>query len=290
MRLGRTVLQPANIGLSSQFQWSQIIKTSSDLLHPVLIETSNLECRSNTRWCGRSYTVSASSANRENKKGRRGISKDVRKSMLENFVNKYREMNAGKFPTTSEAMKDVGGSYYIVRVILQELKHNFKMSSLDITDTSSQRSAPKKKDEISTNIGEVSQAPQWGKLTSPISKADTVDSSNKTFKSDQRPQSSILVEDDGGSKDMCTQSYCPTDEPKSSPHFDPGNNKHETVDQDKQEPDGSLSKAEPHESTEVSERELHKVTTEDSDHKTKSSVWQNLKSFANGILGTWKRS
>ncbi|KAL6504636.1 hypothetical protein OROHE_023394 [Orobanche hederae] len=253
MRLGRTVLQPANIGLSRQFQWSQIIKTSSDLLHPVLIETSNLEYRSNIRWCGRSYAVSASSANRETKKARRRVSKDVRKSMVENFVNKYREMNAGKFPTTSEAMKDVGGSYYVVRVILQELKYNFKMSSLDITDTSSQRSAPKK-DEISTNIGEVSQTTQWGKLISPISMAHIVDISNMSFKSDQRPQSSISVEDDGGSKDVGTQSYRPTDEPKSSLHFDPGNNKHETVDQHKQERDVSQSKAEPQESTEVSER------------------------------------
>ncbi|KAL6527385.1 hypothetical protein OROGR_016475 [Orobanche gracilis] len=284
MRLGRTVLQPANIGLSRQFQWSQIIKTSSDLLHPVSIETFNLEYRSNIRWCGRSYAASASSENRETKKARGRVSKDVRKSMVENYVNKYREMNAGKFPTASETKKDVGGSFYVVRVILQELKHNFKMSSLDITDTSSQRSDAKKKDEISTNIGEVSQARQWGKLTSPISKAHIVDSSNKSFKSDQWPQSSISVEDDGGSNDVDTQSYRPADEPKSSLHFDPGNNKHETVDRDKQEHDESQ------ESPEVSERELHKVTTEDSDHKTKSSVWQNLKSFANGILGIWKRS
>lgn len=43
-------------------------------------------------------------------------------------VCRYRAMNAGKFPTPSYAHKQVGGCYYIVRRILQELQYTAKMS------------------------------------------------------------------------------------------------------------------------------------------------------------------
>lgn len=39
-------------------------------------------------------------------------------------------MNAGKFPTVSVAHKHVGGSYYIVRELVQELKHKVKISPI----------------------------------------------------------------------------------------------------------------------------------------------------------------
>lgn len=38
-------------------------------------------------------------------------------------------MNGGKFPNISLAQKQVGGSYYTVRKIIQELQHKSKMSS-----------------------------------------------------------------------------------------------------------------------------------------------------------------
>ena len=41
-------------------------------------------------------------------------------------------MNAGKFPTASIAVKQVGGSYYTVRKIIQELQYKSKLSSSDI--------------------------------------------------------------------------------------------------------------------------------------------------------------
>lgn len=40
-------------------------------------------------------------------------------------------MNAGKFPTASFAVKQVGGSYYTVRKIIQELQYKSKLSSSD---------------------------------------------------------------------------------------------------------------------------------------------------------------
>ncbi|KAK9996801.1 hypothetical protein SO802_021487 [Lithocarpus litseifolius] len=59
------------------------------------------------------------------------LSKLERQAMVESFVNKYREMNAGKFPTASSAVKQVGGSYYTVRKIIQELQYKSKLSSSD---------------------------------------------------------------------------------------------------------------------------------------------------------------
>lgn len=38
-------------------------------------------------------------------------------------------MNAGKFPTVTAAQKEVGGSYYVVRKVLQELEYKSKICS-----------------------------------------------------------------------------------------------------------------------------------------------------------------
>lgn len=47
-------------------------------------------------------------------------------------MNRYRGENSGKFPTISHAMKEVGGSYYTVRKIMQELEYNYKLSSSNV--------------------------------------------------------------------------------------------------------------------------------------------------------------
>ncbi|KAK9115474.1 hypothetical protein Sjap_014421 [Stephania japonica] len=50
------------------------------------------------------------------------ISKDERRSLLQAFVLQYQASNAGKFPSTTAAKKQVGGCYYVVKRILQELQ------------------------------------------------------------------------------------------------------------------------------------------------------------------------
>ena len=42
---------------------------------------------------------------------------------------RHRAINAGKFPRISDAVKQVGGSYYVVRKIIQELEYKSKMNS-----------------------------------------------------------------------------------------------------------------------------------------------------------------
>ncbi|KAF3438419.1 hypothetical protein FNV43_RR21181 [Rhamnella rubrinervis] len=61
-------------------------------------------------------------------RGRR-VPKAQRKVMIEAFVNKYKTMYDGKLPSASDTQKEVGGSYYVVKNILQELKYKSKMSN-----------------------------------------------------------------------------------------------------------------------------------------------------------------
>ncbi|KAG7538415.1 hypothetical protein ISN44_As13g021900 [Arabidopsis suecica] len=50
------------------------------------------------------------------------LSRDDRRALVESFVNEYRATNAGRFPSLDATRKQVGGNYYIVRDIFQELK------------------------------------------------------------------------------------------------------------------------------------------------------------------------
>ncbi|XP_011074425.1 uncharacterized protein LOC105159162 isoform X2 [Sesamum indicum] len=215
----------------------------------------------------------------------------------------WKTMLTRKFPTASDAVKDVGGSYYVVRQILQELQYNSKVSPVDTKDASMEKSFMSK-DETPTKSVEASQTRGLGEV-SPISKMATAKSSSKSLKSKKSSQSSISVEESindetqlssaviDRSKDAETQSHRPIDEPKSSRHPDPEHKtKQEIIREDKLKFDGLQTKAEPQESTEseISRRELHKVPTEVAEPRSKTSVWQNLKSFANGIFSIWKRS
>lgn len=51
-------------------------------------------------------------------------------------------MNAGKFPTTSITKKQVGGCYYVVRGIIQELEYKAKMISSNNRDENLVKKVP----------------------------------------------------------------------------------------------------------------------------------------------------
>ncbi|CAA0819624.1 hydroxyproline-rich glycoprotein family protein [Striga hermonthica] len=289
MRSIRTCAQPTKIALYRQFQQSQLLRSTSDVQHPVSIETSNIEHGSNIQWFVRLYASSASSERLQTKNQRSKIPKYERKSMVENFVNRYRNMNAGKFPTAKEVIKDVGGGFYFVRSIIQELEYKSKMSPVAMDKKEASYKIATEKDKIFTNTQEISVSKDLGEgeIISPLSMVDTVDSSFESYKSDQKPQPSISLED-GESKDVGIQSPNPIDQPTTKLHLDPENGK--TVHEDEQKVDWSQSKTELQELQEVSEREAHKAPNEVGERKEQTSLWQNLKSFANGIFGIWKRS
>lgn len=55
------------------------------------------------------------------------VSKAERRAKLEAFVDSYRALNGGKFPNITHAQQEVGGSYYFIRQIIQELEYNHKV-------------------------------------------------------------------------------------------------------------------------------------------------------------------
>ncbi|RDY03235.1 hypothetical protein CR513_13206, partial [Mucuna pruriens] len=78
---------------------------------------------------GWSHAASVPSEAPDAQKGRNRVSRHKRRALVESFVNKYRAENAGKFPKISDTQKQVGGSYYVVREIIQELEYKSKMNS-----------------------------------------------------------------------------------------------------------------------------------------------------------------
>ncbi|CAL4886498.1 unnamed protein product [Urochloa decumbens] len=87
-----------------------------------------------TRSCYRSTRGKAHaaplSAQEPPPKGQKRITKQERKVRIVEIVDKFRASNDGKFPGVKAVRQQVGGSFYTVREILQELEYNHKKSPL----------------------------------------------------------------------------------------------------------------------------------------------------------------
>ncbi|XP_027922351.1 uncharacterized protein LOC114180260 isoform X2 [Vigna unguiculata] len=83
---------------------------------------------------GWSHAATVSSEAPDAQKGQKRLPRHERRAMVESFVNKYRAENAGKFPTISDAQKQVGGSFYVVRDIIQELEYKSRTNSSNIVN------------------------------------------------------------------------------------------------------------------------------------------------------------
>ncbi|PIN10040.1 hypothetical protein CDL12_17375 [Handroanthus impetiginosus] len=71
-------------------------------------------------WVGQTFALATSNGT-GGKKSRTRHSKEERKIMVESFINKYRKLNNGNFPSLSLTQKEVGGSFYTVREIFREI-------------------------------------------------------------------------------------------------------------------------------------------------------------------------
>ncbi|KAL1217564.1 hypothetical protein V5N11_004730 [Cardamine amara subsp. amara] len=87
-------------------------------------------------------------------KVRTRLSRDDRRALVESFVNDYRETNAGKFPTLQVIHKEVGGSYYVIRDIFQELKLKPKASVPIVAKALSEVSLPLPNDASSQTLND----------------------------------------------------------------------------------------------------------------------------------------
>lgn len=71
------------------------------------------------------------------------------------LINRYRISNDGKFPTVSHTIKEVGGGYYTVRQIIQEMLYNSKQSSTDAKYVSIGKSSTKENEIASNSKNEI---------------------------------------------------------------------------------------------------------------------------------------
>ncbi|PKA64141.1 hypothetical protein AXF42_Ash005153 [Apostasia shenzhenica] len=94
-------------------------------------DKTNAAFQSNIQRHWRSSSAAVSPDSFKQQRGQKKLSKEERRAMVEGFVEKYRASNAGKFPSVSCAQKQVGGSYYIIREIVQELEYNHKRAPLE---------------------------------------------------------------------------------------------------------------------------------------------------------------
>ncbi|XP_022849208.1 uncharacterized protein LOC111371447 [Olea europaea var. sylvestris] len=300
MRLVRSMFWSPNARLSRQFQ--------RHIANPrqVYIETSSNGHRSIIKWHGRLFSASVPSDKTEVKKSRKKVSKDERKAMVESFVNKHKAMNAGKFPSAFKAMKEAGGSYYVIRQILQELEYNSKMSSMATKDLSSVGNYRMKKNEMSTE--ELSSSSVNSQDAQKINKTPMEeDFINRGESSTDAAQVSgnvstldAHISEDGqiyneNSVENQNSNYFSTKPQrvvgKSDEilHIHPEKPedyaKREKGSEDTLQFDG----LKPNAQQQKSSRELYKEPIEDAEPEGKSSVWENLKSFANGFLGIWRK-
>ncbi|KAL6911741.1 hypothetical protein ACP4OV_000546 [Aristida adscensionis] len=65
-------------------------------------------------------------------KGPKRLSKQERRVRIEEFVEKYKLSNEGRFPTITTVRQHVGGSHYTIREIIQELEYNQTKLPLDV--------------------------------------------------------------------------------------------------------------------------------------------------------------
>ncbi|CAA7032354.1 unnamed protein product [Microthlaspi erraticum] len=88
------------------------------------------------------------------------LSRDDRRAAVESFIAEYRAANAGKYPTLRVIHKEVGGGYYVVRDIFQELKLNPKASLPIVAKALSEVSASVPNDASSQTLDDADTGSQ----------------------------------------------------------------------------------------------------------------------------------
>ncbi|KAL4186048.1 hypothetical protein AMTRI_Chr09g12290 [Amborella trichopoda] len=266
--------------------------------------------RGPTRWRGRSFAASVPSDSPKHQKGQK-VSKAERRTMLESFVQQYRASNAGKFPTASFAKKNVGGSYYTIRRILQELeyeskkphviseKENFLENAQRVIENNSEA---KEEILISTHFEEVIRPtcmPSDRSLREEHDSASEVlpsyyEEKRVSGKRDTSERRELSEVSRGGStsQDFSSHQYgqtevCSAPNVVEPPQAD-GEEKTAASDYNKDDDLGSLE-SKLSNKTESPRRNIpKKMDHREESVSNKSTVWGSLKSLAEGIINYWK--
>ncbi|XP_074368892.1 uncharacterized protein LOC141708940 [Apium graveolens] len=261
-------------------------------------EISNL-ARGSKAWCRARSSYAASVPCDAPKVKRTGKRMPIgeRRVMVESFVNRYRGDNLGKFPTVSRAMQEVGGSYYVVKKIMQELEYNSKLPSSNARKEVSSETEVRDSHSSSglKSNAEKAQKEEFNQcIRQPL-----VDVSCAKKSEDAEEETHFESVSNVDSSESQNEELQPSNE-NSIPNI-PDNSKEETTCESVPDVDSSESQNEEHqpshensipnvpenskEEHQNSARELSKEQTVEK-IQTKSSIWGTLKS---AFINIWKK-
>ncbi|KAL4574652.1 hypothetical protein LXL04_021488 [Taraxacum kok-saghyz] len=266
----------------------------------VVSETSNLVPGSNVR-----QSKWSSAAPSTPKKKRITISD--RRALLESFVNKYRAVNAGKFPTPTSAVKEVGGGYYFIKKMLQEMEYNFKLSSMEKEKVPVKETKEQNKGEDTVNRKIVIKSVQSQRVSKSNSQITMdpnlyenawIESVGKEGIQQSRNNedivNNIITRDDTLNIATNTHDRRAQSDKKLEKHL-----KDESpIKEDKLGFEGTNSKVEKQDGgTRNIIRDMHESQKDleliekasSSSSSSSSSIWGNLKSLASGFINIWKK-
>ncbi|KAJ0764928.1 hypothetical protein HanPI659440_Chr08g0297701 [Helianthus annuus] len=246
----------------------------------VATEISNLVSESNVEQPG---TSSAAPLNAK-RPIRKRVNHTERRAMLESFVNRYRAMNLGKFPSPTTAQKEVGGGYYSIKKLLQEMEYNIE------------KKGPTEENIKHVEKGPASQETSHGQTTEKGPASQETSHSQTTEKETSNGQTTIdqnLCEDPG------LESGSNNDK-----NIDTGNNNitrddtqnfiTKSDEKPEQNPsDDNFAFKDPESQVEEQPEGIRNAVRdkgeEDNELREKSSLWGNLKVMANDFFNMWKK-
>ncbi|PIA35338.1 hypothetical protein AQUCO_03500021v1 [Aquilegia coerulea] len=309
LRLRRSAFSSKTTITSSSSSSSSSCIRSSLIYKRVFTHISNA---SNTPCCRPTSFPSSSTPQTLPKR----VSKHQRRTMLKAFVDKYRASNQGKYPTPSAARKQVGGSYYVVKKILQEIEYNSQRSTVvlnTINEAPFEKVVPQEECPPSPEATEIPRSATGEDLTSSAHSLGLKDDSQTVaitnMDMDEAPSSTnqtkeetlgttempVLKEAVNASNSDETHSHFKTLKSKEVSHIgieNPEENQAVTS-------EGSLDLNEPKivqeddqeafKSSSLKRDIARKETEEDHSLPMRATVWGNLKSLADGIINMWRK-
>lgn len=247
---------------------------------------------------GHSVAAVISDDSKVKKAGKR-VTKDERRARVETYIMKYKAMNNGKFPNTSNIQKEVGGSYYVIKGILQEMEYRSKTSPINIMhEKAIEEEATDDADRASADVAEVSISHVKPKKTVDVD--DVISDAAKEEPKASTPLKKTIMFNEEVVK------------PKNTLHGDGssniGNQKHEPEAESEdlvahlqsiKRKNGMKESKGPH-----PQIQQHKPSSESFKHAMgnsekqtdeevvpkQQSMWRNLRSLADGIMKIWRGS
>ncbi|XP_043694816.1 uncharacterized protein LOC122645576 [Telopea speciosissima] len=259
------------------------------------VHGTNIQCH------GRMFAASVPSEASEPLRRQRRLSKDERRAMVISFIDKYRAENSGKFPPPSIARNNVGGSYYVIKQIIQELEYKSKVSTTTWMEENIQRKEVEAASQESlTEVEEVSESTMG--LTPPEHKLG-IDAGAQTmintmndgvisthFDAKEGPQVSTRVEEVLSVENIKLES-------EKVIHTQP--EKHEDSEKDGTATKGSRDSNSPRGEvvqetaqaldSDKFERDIVRKENEEDELQKRSNIWRNLKSIADGFVNFWRK-